>query len=606
MDIEIIATASIERLMSRNSYLKSVINNNDKIPVWDGEVIVYGTKNSNKKKENLIGRVPIQIKGHRVENINNPNLQAIKFRVVKEDMKKYLTDGGVIYFVVYIDEAAERIFYSSLLPLDLERLIKKYSRQNSFEIEFKPLPSMEIELADIFLDFIRNRKEQQGTLIPGILYTYDIEKLGDEIQEFKFSYSTIEPKGSVPFRELTTRDFYLYAKPKGIGNPIPFERVSNAIINIQNEFKISVGKKVYYKNAFVQWEKGQSRIVCGKSVKINMVNINDCEVGTFNINIKFKGTLREQLNDLYFMEALTKSEKLVMDGHSIPYGNFKFDNKEHLFDRISNLELLKQRLEYYGVKTDFDLEFITEEDNFKISFLIDEKPSMKRYKIDLTEEGAGVLRLEIANISILLFVEKNMEEGHYKISSYFENTWEAKYYFYETTERIQMSRFLILVKKDLLVDNINARKIIEDIKSNHSGNKNIAYVNIFLLEAIKAYDECGPRQIELKYLIDNLSRWLYNESREDHLFLNLAQVKYRLGTLDKDDIDKVVEIGNLNKDSIEIQIGVAILLKKNEEAEALIKDMDPELKNLFTSYPIYHLLENGDTQNIAINEECIG
>jgi hypothetical protein len=601
MDIEIIATSSIEKLISRNSYLKPAINNNDKIPVWDGDVIVYGTKDSNKKKENLIGRVPVQVKGHKVENISDSNLQVIKFRVKKEDMKKYLTDGGVIYFVVYIDEASEKIFYNSLLPLDLERLIKKYDEQQTFEIEFKPLPNKEIELADIFLDFVRNRKKQQGTLIPEILYTYDIEKFRNEIQEFKFSYSTVEPKGSIPFRELTTRDFYLYAKPKGIGNPIPFERVSNAIINIQDEFRISIGEKIYYEDAYVQWEKGQSRIVCGKSVKINITNTDNSKVGTFNINVKFKGTLNEQLNDLYFMKALINNEELTIDGHSVPYDNFKFDNNEHLFERISELELLKQRLEYYGVKTDFNLEAITEEDDFKISFLMDEKPSMKRYKINLAK--VGVLGLEIANISILLFAEENIEEGYYKIKSYFENAWKVKYYLRETDEDIQMSQFLILDKKGLLADNINSQKIIEDIKRNHSGNKNIVYVNTFLLEAIKAYDEYSSQQMELRYLIENLSEWLYHESKEDYIFLNLAQVKYRLGTLIKYDIDKIIDIGKLNKDNIEIQAGISILLKKKEDAEALIKDMNSELKDLFMSYPIYHLLENSEQQNTATNKD---
>ena len=605
MDIEIIATSSIERLISRNSYLKPAINNNDKIPVWDGDVIVYGTKDPNKKKINLIGRVPVQVKGHKVENISDSKLKGIKFRVNKEDMRKYITDGGVIYFVVYIDDDTQKIFYNALLPLDLERLIKRYDKQDSFEIDFKPLPIGEIELADIFLDFIKNRKKQQGTLIPEILYTDDIERFRNEIQEFKFSYSTVEPKGTIPFRELTTRDFYLYAKPKGIGNPIPFEKVSNAIINIQDEFAISVGKKIYYDNAYVQWEKGQSRIICGKSVKINIINTDksNSRAGTvnFNINIIFKGTLNEQLNDLYFMQALIENEELTIGEHSIPYGNFKFDKNENLFERISDLELLKQRLEHYGVKTDFNLESITEEDDFKISFLMDENPSMEIFKINIVK--VGTLRLEIANISILLFVEENIEEGHFEVESFFESLRNAKYRLNETNEEIEISQFLILDKKGLLADNINSQKIIEDIKKHHSGNKNISYINAFLLEAIKAYDECSPQQSELRYLIENLSKWLYEESKEDYIFLNLAQVKYRLGTLEAYDVDRIIAIGNLDRHNIETQAGVAILLNKEEEAEALIADMNSEQKELFMSYPIYHLLKNNDELKSDTNKD---
>ncbi len=40
-------------------------------------------------------------------------------------MGKYLIDGGVIYFVIYIDKHMEKVFYNLLLPLDLACLMKK-------------------------------------------------------------------------------------------------------------------------------------------------------------------------------------------------------------------------------------------------------------------------------------------------------------------------------------------------------------------------------------------------------------------------------------------------------------------------------------------------
>lgn len=200
--------------------------------------------------------------------------------------------------------------------------------------------------------------------------------------------------------------------------------------------------------------------------------------------------------------------------------------------------------------------------------------------------------MNIANITILLIVEENTKEECYKLKSCFANTWDVVYALPETTEHILMSQFLILYKEGLLADNIDSQKIIKNIKRNHTENKNNGYVNTFLLEAIKAYDECGSQQMELRYLIENLSEWLYEQSKEDYIFLNVVQVKYKLDKLEKIDIEKIIDISSFNKDNIEILAGTLILLDKNEEAESLIEEMELEQKECFMSYPIYNLLEN--------------
>lgn len=601
MDIEKVATSSIENLISRNSYLKPIIDNNDKTPVWDGDVFVYRTKDRNKSNNDLIGRVPVQVKGYEVERIDNINLKNIKFRVDKEDMQKYLTDGGVIYFVVYVDKNTEKIFYNSLLPLDLARLMKKYSQQKTFEIELKSLPVEERKLADIFLDFVQNRKKQQGTLIPEILHIDDIEKIQDEIREFKFSYSTVEPKESILFKELTTRDFYIYAEPKGIGNPIPFERVSNAIVNIQHKLVISIKGQVYYHDAYVQWEKGLSRIVCGKSLKISLNNISENKIANFNVKAEFKGSLNEQLNDLYFIRALVLNKEFSINEHSIPYDNFNFEHKEDLYRRISDLEHIKYRLEHYGVKSDLDLDAITEEEEFKLSLLMEEEPLIKKYNINLSE--SNLLKLEIANITIILTVKEDSNKGIYKIYDFFKDEWKVTYVSPDGSNHIPVSQFLILNKDGLLADNINTQKIIKDIQKYHGDGKNLDCVNNFLLEAIKAYDKKAAQQIELKSLIEKLSNWLYEQSKENYIFLNLAQVKYRLNQLNEIDKEKIINISLSNQDDIDIMAATSILLDKKENAEFLIEKMNPEQRDLFMSYPIYYLLENNKVDYVNTKKD---
>ena len=62
MDIEGYAVAKVLESLAITEHLVGYISLRDKEPVWDGFVYIY-TDRVNHKKENLKGRVPVQIKG---------------------------------------------------------------------------------------------------------------------------------------------------------------------------------------------------------------------------------------------------------------------------------------------------------------------------------------------------------------------------------------------------------------------------------------------------------------------------------------------------------------------------------------------------------------
>lgn len=588
MDVEVIATSKIKGIISRNSYLRAVIDDNDKTPIWDGDVFVYKTKDPNKRVSDSLGRVPVQIKGHKVEKINSDRNEQIKFRVELSHAKKYFEDGGLIFLVVYMNEQQEKVFYNSLLPLDLARLIKKYDHQQSFLIELKILPMEEKNLADIFLDFVQNRKKQLGTLIPEFLYIDDIDKVKNEIEELRFSFSSVEPIEDIPYRELTTRDFYVYAKPKGLGNPIPVDKFTNGVINIQNKLEISVAERVYYDNANTSWVRGKPQIIFGESVKIILDENTKDRLGNMNIKIINKGTLNERLNDLYFLKALIDNNRFSINNQEIEYGSLKSDNISEICDVIDNLERIKERLKYYGVTADLNLDNFTDIDDFSLGLIMEESPPVERYNIDLSEPP--LLKLKIANITILLKITEDKENKHYIVKDFFRNELKVRYAFEESSEYIDGSQFLILNKEDLLVDNIDSQMIIRDIQNKYTGDSEIPYINGFLLQVIKAYDKYGKINIELEYLMESLSEWIYEKIGEDYTYINLAQVKYRLNKMSDIDVDRLTNVMNSNKD-LEILAGVSILLGDGDEAINIINKMVPEQKEVFMSYPIYNLLK---------------
>lgn len=59
--IESYAVLAVTRALDLAPLLKCEINTNDKSPSWDGFVYFY--RKDDHKKENLGGRVPVQVKG---------------------------------------------------------------------------------------------------------------------------------------------------------------------------------------------------------------------------------------------------------------------------------------------------------------------------------------------------------------------------------------------------------------------------------------------------------------------------------------------------------------------------------------------------------------
>ena len=59
--IEESATTALKSALLKCPILDAYIDSNDKTPSWDGTVFVY--KSEDQKKENIKGRVPIQVKG---------------------------------------------------------------------------------------------------------------------------------------------------------------------------------------------------------------------------------------------------------------------------------------------------------------------------------------------------------------------------------------------------------------------------------------------------------------------------------------------------------------------------------------------------------------
>ena len=79
---------------------------------------IYNLFNNGRNKNGWSYDINVQVKGHEVKNFKKGN---ITFPIEIEDLKNYQKEGsGTLFLVVHmIDYQTTKIYYSNLLPVDL-------------------------------------------------------------------------------------------------------------------------------------------------------------------------------------------------------------------------------------------------------------------------------------------------------------------------------------------------------------------------------------------------------------------------------------------------------------------------------------------------------
>ena len=109
--IETLGVSYLTTFINRNKLLQTYFDNNDKTPAWDGEIHVL--KSASEKKSEIFGKVPVQIKATRQKKNSMKS-----FSVDIRDLELYSKNGGVVLFVVWLDDNGNLrdIYYKSLPP----------------------------------------------------------------------------------------------------------------------------------------------------------------------------------------------------------------------------------------------------------------------------------------------------------------------------------------------------------------------------------------------------------------------------------------------------------------------------------------------------------
>lgn len=587
MNVEMMGVVFARLAIDKTDYLVSNIKDNDREPSWDGDVQVYRKAGDNHKKEDLILKVPVQVKGHKENNLGK---QSIKYPVDLSDLRNYLNCGGTTFLVVYVDEDGEKsqIYYNNLLPFELRTLINKYGEQKSKQITLKALPKKKNEIAEIFLFAATHMKKQKAAISCQPVSIEDLISSG-QLSGVSFSYTTLPTKEIDPYDYMLNHETYVYAKlPFGL--ELPVDHITGLSVTEHNkQLKVSVNGAEYYNIVEIKRKKSVEQLLIGKSVVIEF----NKKTKTYNIYIKLLGTLSQRIRDLEFIVHFLESSQIEIDEKVLHLSKDKDMRKNldvlEMKKHLKWLKTLDNLLKELDVNKEIEIDKISKEDD-RVLYMLAQSVLNREY-IEYSIDTFSP-EISIANLRIKLCAHKDEETN----KCIFFNYSKSPLIFTSKNEKGDMIKasYHVFLKRESMLKccNIDFNKVIEDIKQYPLKSEYSDALVCLLLELLHAFDESNKTRDDILEGAVNLSEWLKDFDKsmlKDLLDLNYYQTLKRKRNLNADEIQALHSIIESNPKRQDIYVGAYILLDDFQSAEKHYKELSVEEQDNFTHYPIYNL-----------------
>ena len=593
MNIEIMGVDHVRLAINKTDYLVAHINGNDREPSWDGDVEVYRKSGNTHAKADLILKVPVQVKC-RIES--NLKKQSITYPVELSDLRNYLNAGGTTFLVVYVDEDGEKsqIYYNTLLPFELKRLVSKHGEQKTKNIELKALPKKRTDIADVFIFAARHMIKQRPAISCDPISMEDLIKMG-RIPELTFSYTRVPNNDSDPFDYMFNHGTYIYAKlPWGL--ELPVEHVTHIdSVGTTIDMPVRANGRVFYSQYEVVQSKNTVEYHFGNCTKL----VTDRASGTRQFTFREEGTLAQRITAADFILNAVEAGQFEAGTKVYPLNAIKPEELEafNIQERKSHLAWLKKvktMLDRLGVVDDLDFDRLSEDDEVLIGKLVMSVLHGKIVEWPDTDEYFPEITL--ADLSIKLCVLKDEQhKGLCRIFGYSDAP--VGFVMRDTSGQETDVSYHVFLKKESMLRccNIDYATVVRQLKTIPVSSDYSGALVWLLLEMLCAYDESGNTRQDLLECATELAEWLRGEdphTPQDLLDLNYYQAIKRSRELNSHEIQGLFSIVESKPARKDVYVGAYLLLGDYASAQHHYNSMETDERNVFNSYPISHFLPN--------------
>ena len=578
--IETLGVSYLATFINRNKLLHTYFDINDKTPAWDGEIHVL--KNASEKKNEIFGKVPVQIKATKRKDNSMKS-----FSVDIRDLELYSKNGGVVLFVVWLDDNGNLrdIYYKSLPPFSLKKLIKK-SKLKTKPVNNKRL-SVQIHKLDeqklypMLVDFVTNSRKQYSFInIDGI----SVENIPNDRDIKLYFYG--QGKGGI-FNYQKEHDLFLYLRDPETGIEIPLENSIKVVETFEaTDLSIAVGDYIFKDVERHLFPNGSVQLHFGEGFKISF-NIDKRQ---FKLNYSRPNMLSDAIKCTQALKELGKIGFFTLNGTSIELDERSLSDIDSL-DLDSHIrELLKisKFMKKMGIKKELDLSVFDEQSQKNLNIL--NSGLVLKKKVTLNYEESKLINLKIANIHIITLYEFSTDNNGSMIDVFTETPWCKRG---EDEDSSNISIFEVFGPKDwLTIDNCNFDSVIAsyqrlvDNNLEHEGTDNTI---IKIVAAADMTEEVSKKEKLLTWA-QRLSDWNLNHLKGNSIsIINDLQIKSRNRELDNTEMESLTKILMNNQDNDEICFGASVLLKSKPQADLFWTKLDKETQERYQDYPIYNL-----------------
>ena len=580
--IETLGVSHLSTFIDKHELLQSYFDRNDKTPVWDGEIHVL--KSPSEKKDEILGKVPVQIKTTRQKK------DVLKsFSLDTRDLELYKPNGGVVLFVVWLNEdnGFIDIYYKSLPPLSIKNLLKKSKLKNKstnrkkLSIEIFKLD--EKKMYPMLVDFINNSQKQHSFInVEGI----SVEDIPDD-KTLKFYFYGQEKEEIFNYQE--EHDLFIYYLDPITGIEIPLENTIKIVeTEEETDLIIKIGDYVFQDVKRHRFPDGSVQLHFGESFTMSF----DIKKKQFKFNYTSPDLLSKAIKCTQVFQELGKIGYFTLNGNKIELDerSIKDISSLDLEADIKGLLKISNFMKKMGIQKDVDLSCFDKQSQRNLNILY--SGLVLKKKIALNYNESKLLHLNIANIHIITLYSILSDKNGTMIDIFTETPW-CREGETEDEDYLDISIFEVFEPNDWLkIDNCKIDSVIASYQRLVDNKLKYEGADRTILKIVIAADmaeDKTKRELLLNWA-QCLSDWNLKYSQNSEMaIINDLQIKSRVRKLNSKEMEILSNILVNSNDNYELCFGSSVLLKSKPQADLFWNKLDNETKERYKDFPIYTL-----------------